>query len=132
MKSLQITLFAFLLSSPLSIAHAGNVKLSPAFDKCIKKAGAVDPAILECLADEHDVQDRRLNASYKALMARLDTQRKKQLQEAQRLWLKYIEANCDFYYDPNGGTSARLFSAQCTVDVRAQRAAELEELAKWN
>ena len=132
MKTLRITLLALLLSSQFSTAHAGGGKLSGAFDKCIAKAGAVDPAVLECIGNEHEVQDRRLNSSYKTLMAKLDVPRKKQLQEAQRLWLKYVEANCDFYYDPNGGTSARMMSAQCSVDARAQRAGELEDLAKWN
>jgi uncharacterized protein YecT (DUF1311 family) len=113
------------------IGPAREPKLSAAFGKCITKAGAVDPAVLECIGNEHEVQDRRLNSSYKALMAKLDAPRKKQLQEAQRLWLKYVEANCDFYYDPNGGTSARMMSAQCSVDARAQRAGELEDLAKW-
>lgn len=132
MKTSQITLLALVLFSPLSLASAGGAKLSPAFDKCITKAGAVDPAVLECIGNEHEVQDRRLNSSYKALMAKLDAPRKKQLQEAQRLWLKYVEANCDFYYDPDGGSSARMMSAQCSVDARAQRAGELENLAKWN
>lgn len=132
MKTTQTTLLALVLLSPLSSAYAGGTKLSASFDKCITKAGAVDPAVLECMGNEHEVQDRRLNSNYKALMAKLDAPRKKQLQEAQRLWLKYVEANCDFYYDPNGGTSARMMSAQCSVDARAQRAGELEDLAKWN
>lgn len=132
MKTLRITLLALLLSSQFPAAHAGGVKLSGGFNKCIAQAGAVDPAVLECLGNENEVQDRKLNASYKSLMSKLDTPRKKQLQEAQRLWLKYVEANCDFYYDPNGGTSARMMSAQCSVDARAQRASELEDLAKWN
>lgn len=132
MKTPKIAVLAFLLFSQLSPACAGGVKLSPAFDNCITKAGAVDPAVLECIDNEHEVQDRRLNSSYKALMAKLDAPRKNQLQEAQRLWLKYVEANCDFYYDTNGGTSARMMSAQCLVDARAQRASELEDLAKWN
>jgi uncharacterized protein YecT (DUF1311 family) len=132
MKTPQIAVITFLLLSQISPAFAGGVKLSPAFDKCITKASAVDPAVLECIGNEHEVQDRRLNSSYKALMTKLSAPRKKQLQEAQRLWLKYVEANCDFYYDSNGGTSARMMSAQCSVDARAQRASELEDLAKWN
>lgn len=127
-----MALLALLFLSQLPAAHAYGVKLSGAFDRCIAKAGAVDPAVLECIGSEHEVQDRRLNSSYKALMAKLDASRKKQLQEAQRLWLKYVEANCDFYYDPNGGTAARMMSAQCFVDFRARRADELEDMAKWN
>lgn len=132
MKKTLILLTSAVLFLQVPSAFAGGVKLSPAFDKCITKAAAVDPAVLECIGNEHEVQDRRLNSNYKALMGKLDAPRKKQLQEAQRLWLKYVEANCDFYYDPNGGTSARMMSAQCSVEARAQRASELEDLAKWN
>lgn len=132
MKNARCLAVAFALTFPLAPAFAGGAKLSPAFDKCIAKAGAVDPAVLECIGNEHEVQDRKLNSSYKAIMTKLNTPRKKQLQEAQRLWLKYVEANCDFYYDPNGETSARMMSAQCSVDARAQRASELEDLGKWN
>lgn len=132
MKTSRIVLIALSLIFQIPSAFAENIKLSAAFDKCIAKAGAVDPAVLECIGNEHEVQDRRLNANYKALMAKLESPRKKQLQEAQRLWLKYVDANCDFYYDPNGGTSARMMSAQCSVNARAQRAIELGDLAKWN
>lgn len=132
MKTSRIVLIALSLIFQIPSAFAENIKLSAAFDKCIAKAGAVDPAVLECIGNEHEVQDRRLNANYKTLMAKLESPRKKQLQEAQRLWLKYVDANCDFYYDPNGGTSARMMSAQCSVNTRAQRAIELGDLAKWN
>lgn len=116
----------------MSLAHADeSAGLSTSYSKCLTKAGAVDPAVSECMSAEFALQDRRLNANYKALMAKLGDERKKQLQETQRLWLKYIEANCDFYYAPNGGTAARMMAHECSVKARAQRARELEELAKW-
>lgn len=101
------------------------------YGRCIDKAGAVDPAVLECISDEYIRQDRRLNTAYRNLMGSLKGERKKQLLEAQRLWGKYTEANCGFYYDPNGGTLARMLAAECEVTARIQRAAELEELATY-
>ena len=101
------------------------------YNRCIVKAGAVDPAILECVGNEYLRQDKRLNAAYQKLMASLSSERKKQLLEAQRLWGKYTEANCGFYYDPNGGTSARMLAAECDVTARVLRAAELEELGRF-
>ena len=125
-----ITTFAVLMSIAL-LAHAGNDSgLSQSYSQCIAKAGGVDPEVSKCMSTEYTLQDRRLNASYKSLMAKLSEERKKQLQETQRLWLKYVEANCDFYYDPNGGTAARAMSSECAVKARAQRAQELEDLAK--
>lgn len=113
-------------------AHAqGEPKLSPSYSTCIERAGAVDPAVDECMANELAVQDRRLNANYRARMAKLNPERRKQLQETQRLWLKYSEANCGFYYDPNGGSAARMMSNECSVKAKASRAQELQELAGW-
>ncbi|QPI53185.1 DUF1311 domain-containing protein [Massilia antarctica] len=84
----------------------------------------------ECMSAQYAVEDKRLNVAYRALLAPLQGARKNQLQEAQRLWLKYTEANCGFYADPDGGTSARLAAHECAVSARAARAAELEELVR--
>jgi len=64
-------------------------------------------------------------------MSALSPGQKKHLQEAQRLWVKYSEANCAFYYNPDGGTSARQGSIQCEIDARASRAKELEDLRNY-
>jgi len=113
-------------------AYGGNMPARSAeFARCIKKAEAADPAILECISAEYVRADKRLNNSYKKLMAQVSAERKKQLQEAQRLWVKYTDANCDFYYDPDGGTSARLSANECLVSARLARAEELELLANF-
>jgi len=48
------------------------------------------------------------------------------LQEAQRAWIKYRDTNCDFYYDPDGGTLARVNANSCMMTSTADRARELE------
>jgi uncharacterized protein YecT (DUF1311 family) len=122
---------ATLLVGAIRAGAAEQPEFSPAYAQCLDKAGAVDPAVLECMSAEWAVQDRRLNASYKAIMAKLSPERKKQLQEAQRSWLKFVEANCGFYDDPNGGTSARQVANECEIRARSHRASELDELRKW-
>ncbi|NHZ34949.1 lysozyme inhibitor LprI family protein [Massilia rubra] len=101
---------------------------SKQYRRCMDKAVS-NPAIMECIAVQYDTEDKRLNVAYRALMARQQGERKKQLQEAQRLWLKYVEANCMFYHDPDGGTAAVLLAEECSMSARAARATELEELA---
>lgn len=123
--------FLLVLAAPLIARADSEPKLSAAYSKCIERAGAVEAKVLECIGEEFTIQDRRLNASYRALTAKLTTERRKQLQEVQRSWLKYSESNCDFYYDTDGGTAARMMSAECSVRARASRAQELEDLAKW-
>ena len=75
---------------------------------------------------EAERQDKRLNDVYRKLMNELKPERKKELQEAQRLWIKYTQENCNFYLDPDGGTAARLAASECAVLAKAARAKELE------
>jgi uncharacterized protein YecT (DUF1311 family) len=127
----MLVLGATLLVGTTHADAAEQPEFSPAYAQCLDKAGAVDPAVLECMSAEWAVQDRRLNASYKAIVAKLSPERKKRLQEAQRNWLKFVEANCGFYYDPDGGTSARQLANECEIRARSHRASELDELRKW-
>jgi len=124
--------FTLLLAFMNSLAYgADNAPRTKEFGRCIEKAGVVEPAVLDCISNEYARQDKRLNAAYRNLMGSLKGERKKQLLEAQRLWAKYTDANCGFYHDPDGGTSAPMLAAECEVTARIQRAAELEELAKY-
>jgi uncharacterized protein YecT (DUF1311 family) len=67
--------------------------LSAEYSKCIEQSGGTDPGMLDCMGTEDDRQDKRLNEAYKKLMDALKPERRKELQEAQRLWIKYTEAN---------------------------------------
>jgi uncharacterized protein YecT (DUF1311 family) len=127
MRSSFVVLFLLISTSALAADLPPRTK---EYSRCIEKAGSVDPAVLDCISGEYDRQDKRLNAAYRKLMGSLKGERKKQLLEAQRLWGKYTEANCTFYYDPDGGTMARMQAAECGVTARIERAAELEALAK--
>jgi uncharacterized protein YecT (DUF1311 family) len=84
--------------------------------------------MLDCMGAEAERHDKRLNDAYKKLMNELKPDRRKELQEAQRLWIKYTEANCNFYLDPEGGTAAKLAASECQVRAKAARAKELENL----
>jgi len=84
--------------------------------------------MIECIDGEAQRQDVRLNKAYKALMGGLSSERKKQLQDAQRNWIKFRDTNCSFYYDPDGGTMARVSANDCVMTMTANRAKELENL----
>jgi uncharacterized protein YecT (DUF1311 family) len=103
-------------------AFAQQQDLSAEYAKCIEQSGGTDPGMLDCMGAEEKRQDKRLNDAYKKLMGELNPERKKELQEAQRLWLKYVEANCNFYLDPDGGTAARLAATECPLLAKAARA----------
>jgi len=133
--AMQLKFTSLLLMAFLAIASAqtfGQEKdlLSAEYSKCIEQSGGTDPGMLDCMGAEAERQDKRLNDVYKKLMNELKPERKRQLQEAQRLWIKYIEANCDFYLDPDGGTAARLAASECPVLAKAARAKELENFVQ--
>jgi uncharacterized protein YecT (DUF1311 family) len=92
------------------------------------KSEGVTVNMLNCISDETEYQDIRLNKAYKSVMAELSHDRKNQLKEVQRAWIKYRDANCHFYADPNGGTMATVLSNDCFMQSTANRAKELELL----
>ncbi len=107
-------------------AAADDAGLSKQFSTCMDKSGGVTVDMLDCIGAETKRQDVRLNKAYKEVMPQLSPARKKQLQDAQRAWIKYRDANCNFYADPDGGTMATVSSSYCFMSATASRAKELE------
>ena len=107
-------------------AHAEESNLSQEFSICMDKSQGVTVSMIDCIDAETKKQDTRLNKAYKEVMGQLPAKRKKQLQEAQRLWMSYRDANCSFYADPDGGTMATVTANDCYLTATAARAKELE------
>lgn len=120
---------ALALSTTLN-AHAasGDELLSPQYAACMDKSGGVTVKMNDCMVAETKAQDVKLNASYKRALNAQTPARKKQLTEVQRQWLKYRDANCDFYADPDGGTMATLAVHSCYMMSTAERAEELQHM----
>jgi len=101
--------------------------LSKEYSDCIDKASQGATAeMFECSGEELDRQDARLDNTYKKLMSKLSPDRKKALLKAQRAWIKFREANCEYWFDPHGGTAARMNASGCLLTMTATRAKELE------
>ncbi len=119
-------LLAALLAAP---AHADFTpalerELSPAYDRCMKTGDAaqgVDPAMLACGHDEQVRQDARLNARYRAVMARLDTAGKQRLRASERAWIKTRDRTCDPVFSATGGTIDRLNGSGCLLEQTIRR-----------
>jgi uncharacterized protein YecT (DUF1311 family) len=117
---------ALLMSCGFStLALAADEATTAAYAECIKKSGGVTSEMFDCNSAETDRQNAKLNQSYQKLMATITASRKQQLVEAQKAWAKYRKLNCIFYYDPDGGTAARLAGSSCLMTMTANRAAEL-------
>jgi uncharacterized protein YecT (DUF1311 family) len=93
-------------------------------ENCEDRKSTAD--IVECLAIQTAVWERRLNAAYQKLIDDLPARRRDRLRSAQRLWLQFRDANCA-YFASHAGTIARVHAGQCALRVTSARAIELEE-----
>ncbi len=120
---------ALTLSSLSQLALAQDIGLTTQFSKCMESSNGVTINMLECIDAETKRQDLRINKVYKIAMDQLSPERKKQLQQAQRAWINYRDANCQFYFDPDGGSLARVSANDCLMSATATRAKELEVIS---
>jgi uncharacterized protein YecT (DUF1311 family) len=81
--------------------------------------------IVECLIARTKEWEKRMDAAYKQALADAEPKQRKMLTAAQRFWLKFRDANCD-YYDLGPGTYARIQTGYCMKDLTSTRARELE------
>lgn len=100
MERIRTTVIAFALFACASAAGAverpsdrirrdSPKGITEAFYACIDEAKFSDIDKAYCVSQERERQDRRLNASYQALLHKLDGDRKKNVIEAERAWLKW-------------------------------------------
>jgi uncharacterized protein YecT (DUF1311 family) len=100
------------------------LRAEPKEENCEDRKSTAD--IVECLAIQAAVWERRLNAAYQRLMEDLPARRRDRLRSAQQLWLQFRDANCA-YFASREGTIARVDAGQCLLRLNAGRAIELEE-----
>jgi uncharacterized protein YecT (DUF1311 family) len=82
--------------------------------------------IVECQKTKLADLDKHLNAAYqKALKLAQSTKQREQLRVAQRLWLQFREADCE-YYELGEGTIARIEGGECMLNLTRARAEELD------
>ena len=83
-------------STSHSIHQHAPAGITETFYRCLDKADSDTVASAACLTAEQNRQDKRLNGSYKALLAKLGPEARKQLVFAERAWLKLKDANGTF------------------------------------
>jgi uncharacterized protein YecT (DUF1311 family) len=113
-----------LLASPASAEMFGSD-----YPPCGDQSNTV--AIVDCLEAKTKTWDERLNKAYKDLPQRLDAGQLGPLKEAQRLWIKFRDANCGFYGSQDG-TIRQIQAAECMRSMTKDRALELENAMKFD
>lgn len=114
----------------LSLVAQADELYTGRYASCMDESGGVTVNMMNCIAEEIRTQDARLNGAYQKLRGELSDERRQELLAAQRLWIQYRDANCQFYATA-GGTLAMVASNECVLRETAQRAAELENLRAW-
>ena len=74
------------------------------------------PEMVDCLMAQHAHWDKQLTIAYQQAMKDAGPAQKEKLREAERAWIKYRDANCD-YYAAGEGTIARINAAACMRDM---------------
>jgi uncharacterized protein YecT (DUF1311 family) len=129
MTAVVVVGLALFLSSPP--VAAADREMTQEYSTCIAQSNGVTVEMINCILAETGRQDARLNENYKRLLSKLGTERKNTLIEAQRAWIKFRDANCGFYADPEGGSAARMAANECFLNATVDRAKELQLLTNY-
>lgn len=98
------------------------------FDSCMERSGGVTSGMLNCIGEAQERADSRLSNTLSKAVDSVSPARRASLNSAQKGWLAYREAHCDFLADPEGGTSASLMAADCWLSLTQERVAFLDTL----
>ncbi|MCG8707406.1 DUF1311 domain-containing protein [Brenneria sp. 4F2] len=106
-------------------SHAAQPHYTSEYNQCIDASGGITASMRKCISEETKKQDNLLNNNYKKYISSLYPETRQQFIEAQRLWVKYRDANCSaFASEEEGGTLALIIIDSCYLDMTASRAAD--------
>jgi len=130
MQSIRNWLLAIAVTTLSAGANAADDGYSTTYTACMDESGGVTVNMLDCMGSETEQQDARLNQNYKAAMQALTQAQQTQLRDAQRLWIKFRDADCALLGSLTGGSIDRINSASCFLDMTKQRADDLVRLGE--
>src|SRR5215469_11032103 len=83
----------------------------------------------DCAAKEFHDADQKLNKLYAELSRKLEPDRLEKLKEAERAWIKFRDADCDFQtYLNRGGTIYPMVYNGCLTENAKNRIKQLEQM----
>jgi uncharacterized protein YecT (DUF1311 family) len=106
------------------LEQRGSYGLRYEYSDCLDKSGAAARKPQDCASPEYKYQDDRLNRAYRALRTKLDRANATQLRDEQRGWIADRDKQCPVA--TGDATAAPVVANDCSVQVTARRAAELE------
>ena len=130
MQLIRNWLLAIAVTTLSAGENAADDGYSTTYTACMDESGGVTVNMLDCMGSETEQQDARLNQNYKAAMQALTQAQQTQLRDAQRLWIKFRDADCALLGSLTGGTIDSVNSASCFLDMTKKRADDLVWLAE--
>ncbi|NLN69093.1 MAG: DUF1311 domain-containing protein [Alcaligenaceae bacterium] len=122
-------LLYLLLAIPALLVSTGSQAqmFNQEYEKCNQNTTV---SIVDCVNKQAKKWDTRLNKSYKALMERSDAAQQAPLKSAQRQWIQYRDANCQFYALGDGSIS-QINAAECLRAMTQERTCEIEAANRY-
>jgi uncharacterized protein YecT (DUF1311 family) len=111
----------------LSLCVIGTVMISaPSFAAPCDNAQS-QGELNRCEALNFQIADKRLNAAYKKVVSGLDGSLKQKLVKAQRLWIQFRDANCDYERGGvDGGGATLMIYYGCLAQTTTARTKTFE------
>ena len=108
---------------------------SATYQTCVKEADISDPAIVDCNYAEVEAQDVSLNDVYRQVMTKMAGPQRENvrlaLRDAERAWVTYMKAECDYRYaKEEGGSLARREHSYCLLNMTYDRVEVLRGILK--
>lgn len=131
---MKYPIILLLLATTFAAGHAQAASKSPveqryraSYQMCLDSADTTQ-AMVSCNETERTFQDEKLNQAYQMVMARLPANRKTELRQSERKWVKYRDATCgkELTGDFAGGSMTRVTYSGCLVDETIKRTIYLE------
>lgn len=131
MRVYTLALLVAVVSGCMAPAHAEDAPkpdVTPAADASKDPSNDCDGGtnqIVECIGKLTVEQDKRLNKAYRETLKDARSEQRDLLKTAQRLWVQYRDANCEYYHQGEGSIS-RIEAEQCMFRMTKSRADELD------
>ena len=90
------------------------------------KTAATTYEITMCFHGDHVRAEKRMNRAYRAVLSRVEGEERAKLEASQRAWMRYREADCDFYARDGGSLEDANLGA-CRGYLDNVRAKDLED-----
>lgn len=125
LASLGFAVWAAVLVLSTSASHAQS------YEQCQAEAGGITTKLKACDAAELDRRNATLNKLYQQVLHALGPERQTGLRKAERAWVVFADAECDFRMSAEaGGMDAPLVYNACRLELIAHRIDDLRRALK--